>query len=217
MCPSLALPCRAVTASVPRTFTVIWKSALTTGAYLSMLSIFCLKSLGIWKEQKAILKSWRKEQQETRKIWVLWLWTSESCYFVVVAGVFVADAVANVDVVAAAVVVVFTALVVDAVVVATADDVLVVTAVVVVVACEHLLLLSGCCWYFYCHSYCCCGYSRENFIQSPYRTGVYIPIFCRGFMALAKGSHEDAYKHFVAATKLDPENSVVSWHLICQC
>ncbi|XP_048582397.1 trafficking protein particle complex subunit 12 isoform X2 [Nematostella vectensis] len=30
----------------------------------------------------------------------------------------------------------------------------------------------------------------------------------KGFMALAKGSYEDAHKHFVAVTKLDPENSV---------
>ncbi|XP_031555083.1 trafficking protein particle complex subunit 12-like [Actinia tenebrosa] len=32
----------------------------------------------------------------------------------------------------------------------------------------------------------------------------------KGFMALARGSHEDAHKHFVAATKLDPENSVAT-------
>lgn len=37
--------------------------------------------------------------------------------------------------------------------------------------------------------------------------------FNRGLLALSAGSFDEAHRHFVAATKLDPYNSVVSHNI----
>ena len=54
-----------------------------------------------------------------------------------------------------------------------------------------------------------CKSIKSGHSFAPRPVTVFSSLFCRGLLALSAGSFDEAHRHFVAATKLDPYNSVV--------